>query len=174
MDGWISNYIHYKVCLAITYPIPNFNRITVEVWEWHSYDVTVMHLHSPYNHHIIFKYVITHPCCDYSSMLFNFCKMSPDMTSKLWASVVIVMAEIGRVIAGPESTCIHDVIDQKLAGSGELMVAPVRFTQTSGCIIPWQPELKCWIKLHVDLIEIQISTFWWSFRMASGHRHPSD
>ena len=29
--AWISNYIHYNVC-EITYPLPNFNGITVEVW----------------------------------------------------------------------------------------------------------------------------------------------
>ena len=27
-------YTHYKVCDEITYPIPNFNGATVEVWEW--------------------------------------------------------------------------------------------------------------------------------------------
>ena len=34
---WISactsNYIHYKVYEKITYPFPNFNGYTVEVWE---------------------------------------------------------------------------------------------------------------------------------------------
>ena len=30
----ISNYIHYKVWDKITYPFPNFNSCTVEVWEW--------------------------------------------------------------------------------------------------------------------------------------------
>ena len=30
----ISNYIHYNVCNKITYPFPNFNGCTVEVWEW--------------------------------------------------------------------------------------------------------------------------------------------
>ena len=32
--GWISNYIHYKGWDEITYPFPNFNGTTVEVWEW--------------------------------------------------------------------------------------------------------------------------------------------
>ena len=31
---WISNYIHYKVWDEITYPFPNFNSATIEVWEW--------------------------------------------------------------------------------------------------------------------------------------------
>ena len=29
-----SDYIHYKVCDEIIYPLPNFNGATVEVWEW--------------------------------------------------------------------------------------------------------------------------------------------
>ena len=28
------NYIHYEVWEEITYPFPNFNGYTVEVWEW--------------------------------------------------------------------------------------------------------------------------------------------
>ena len=31
---WISNYIHYEKWNEITYPIPNFNGCTVEVWDW--------------------------------------------------------------------------------------------------------------------------------------------
>ena len=31
---WINNYIHYKIQDEITYPFPNFNGCTVEVWEW--------------------------------------------------------------------------------------------------------------------------------------------
>ena len=31
---WISNYIHYKVYDEMTYPFPNSNGATVEVWEW--------------------------------------------------------------------------------------------------------------------------------------------
>ena len=30
----INNYIHCKVWDEITYPFPNFNGCTVEVWEW--------------------------------------------------------------------------------------------------------------------------------------------
>ena len=37
MPAWIINYIHYKVWDGITYPLPNFNGATVEVWEWISY-----------------------------------------------------------------------------------------------------------------------------------------
>ena len=29
-----SSYINYKVWDEITYPFPNFNGTTVEVWEW--------------------------------------------------------------------------------------------------------------------------------------------
>ena len=32
--AWISDSIHYKVWDEITYPLPNFNGTTVEVWEW--------------------------------------------------------------------------------------------------------------------------------------------
>ena len=31
---WISNYNHYNVWDEISYPFPNFNGATVEVWEW--------------------------------------------------------------------------------------------------------------------------------------------
>ena len=31
---WISTYIHHKVCDGITYPFPNFNSCSIEVWEW--------------------------------------------------------------------------------------------------------------------------------------------
>ena len=30
----ISNYVHYNMWGEITYPFPNFNGYTVEVWEW--------------------------------------------------------------------------------------------------------------------------------------------
>ena len=32
--AWISNFIHHKIWDEITYPFPNFNGCTVEVWEW--------------------------------------------------------------------------------------------------------------------------------------------
>ena len=31
--AWISNYTHYKVWDIITYPVPNVNGCTVDVWE---------------------------------------------------------------------------------------------------------------------------------------------
>ena len=31
---WVSNYIHYKMWDEITYIFPNYNGLTVEVWEW--------------------------------------------------------------------------------------------------------------------------------------------
>ena len=31
---WISNYFHYEIFGEITYPFPNVNAATVEVWEW--------------------------------------------------------------------------------------------------------------------------------------------
>ena len=34
ISAWISEYIHYKLWEEITYPFPNFNGCTVEVWEW--------------------------------------------------------------------------------------------------------------------------------------------
>ena len=34
ISAWISNYIHYNVWDKITYPFPNFNCATIEVWEW--------------------------------------------------------------------------------------------------------------------------------------------
>ena len=37
ISAWISNHNHYKVWEEITYPFPNFNGCTIEVWEWISY-----------------------------------------------------------------------------------------------------------------------------------------
>ena len=34
IPAWISSYILYKVCDEISYPFPNFNGCTVEIWEW--------------------------------------------------------------------------------------------------------------------------------------------
>ena len=34
IPSWIGNYIHYIVWSEITYPFPNCNGGTVEVWEW--------------------------------------------------------------------------------------------------------------------------------------------
>ena len=53
IPAWISNYIHYKVWDKITYPFPNFNGATVEVWEW----INNFILHFT-------MYVITYPCSD--------------------------------------------------------------------------------------------------------------
>ena len=39
ISACISNYVHYNVWDEITYPFPNFNGGTVEVWEWISYFV---------------------------------------------------------------------------------------------------------------------------------------
>ena len=55
MPTWRSNYIHYKVCDEISYPFPNFNGITVEVWEWIS--IFILHFTG---------YVMTYPCWDLS------------------------------------------------------------------------------------------------------------
>ena len=38
---WISNYIYYKVWNEITFPFPNINSGTVEVWEWISKNLTI-------------------------------------------------------------------------------------------------------------------------------------
>ena len=55
ISAWISsNHIHYKVCDEIIYPFPNFNGVTVEVWEWINNFIP----------HFIMD-VITHPCWDY-------------------------------------------------------------------------------------------------------------
>ena len=34
IPAWISNHIPCRVCDEITYPFPNFNGCTIEVWEW--------------------------------------------------------------------------------------------------------------------------------------------
>ena len=32
--AWISYHIHHKMWNEITYPFPNFNGATIELWEW--------------------------------------------------------------------------------------------------------------------------------------------
>ena len=34
IPAWTSNYINYKMWDEITYPFPNFNCRTVDVWDW--------------------------------------------------------------------------------------------------------------------------------------------
>ena len=53
IPAWTSNYIHYKMWDAITYPLLNFNGATVEVYEWISNFIS----------HVT-RYVITYPCWD--------------------------------------------------------------------------------------------------------------
>ena len=53
--AWITNYIHYNVWDEITYPFPNFNGTTIEVWKWISNFIP----HFPGE-------VITYPCWDQS------------------------------------------------------------------------------------------------------------
>ena len=61
IPAWISKHSHYKVWDEIIYPFPNFNRATVEVWEWISNFIP----------HFI-GHVITYSCWDYSwSILVN-------------------------------------------------------------------------------------------------------
>ena len=51
VHGWMYHNSHYKVWHNITYPSPNFNGCTVEVWEWIS----------DFTPHFI-GHVITYPC----------------------------------------------------------------------------------------------------------------
>ena len=48
----ISNYTHYELWDEITYPFPNINGATIEVWEWINNFI-------PY----FIMGVITYPCC---------------------------------------------------------------------------------------------------------------
>ena len=54
---WIStcNHMSSKLCSEITYPFPNLNDFTVEVWEW----IGTFILH-------FIMDMITYPCWDYS------------------------------------------------------------------------------------------------------------
>ena len=53
IPAWINNHIHYKVWDEISYPIPNFNGITIEAWEWISNFISQCTM-----------YVTTYPCWD--------------------------------------------------------------------------------------------------------------
>ena len=62
IPAWISNCNYHKVWDEITYPFPNFNGYTVEVWKWRSNFVPHFTGH-----------VITYPCLDWSlSMLVKW------------------------------------------------------------------------------------------------------
>ena len=50
---WISNHTHDKVWVEITYPFPNFNGVTVEVWKWISKFIPHFTRHA-----------VTYPCLD--------------------------------------------------------------------------------------------------------------
>ena len=52
-DNLVSNHRPSKMWEEITYPFPNFNSATVEVWEWISSFIP----------HILMS-VITYPCWD--------------------------------------------------------------------------------------------------------------
>ena len=53
IPAWIKNYMSSKVWEEITYPFPNFNGCTIEVWEWISNFIS---------HYI--RDIITYPCWD--------------------------------------------------------------------------------------------------------------
>ena len=55
IPAWISNYFHYKVWDEITWPFPNLNSATVDVWE------RISHFSPHFPGH-----VITYPCWDIS------------------------------------------------------------------------------------------------------------
>ena len=55
---WISNHIHYKKWGEISYPFPNFNGCTNEVWEW------ISNFISHFTGH-----VISYPCWDLSQSM---------------------------------------------------------------------------------------------------------
>ena len=51
IPAWISNHMPSRVVDQVTYPFPNFNGVTVEVWEWISNFIP----------HLMMD-VIIHPC----------------------------------------------------------------------------------------------------------------
>ena len=53
VSAWTSNHMPRKMWDEITYPFPNFNGCTVEVWEWISHFIPC----------IIMDMMITKPCC---------------------------------------------------------------------------------------------------------------
>ena len=68
ISAWISNHMPSEVWDEITYPFPNFNGCTVEVWEWVSNFVP----------HFVMD-LITYPCWDWSETTFS--KKEPHMIS---------------------------------------------------------------------------------------------
>ena len=53
IPAWVSDYIHYKVRVEVTYSFPNLNGAIVEVWEYMNYFIPHFTGH-----------VITYPCWD--------------------------------------------------------------------------------------------------------------
>ena len=68
--AWITNYIHDKVWDEITYPFPNFNGYTIEVWEWISNFIPHFAGH-----------LITYPMLRFNLKLIS--KRGPRVTSSL-------------------------------------------------------------------------------------------
>ena len=55
IPAWISNHMPSKVYEEITYPFPNFNSVTIEVWQWIDNFITLYIMNE-----------ITYPCWDLS------------------------------------------------------------------------------------------------------------
>ena len=70
ISAWISNHTPSKVWNKITYPFPNFNGATIEVWEW-------MNNFIPY----FIRDAITYPCWGESQN--HVSKIFPGLNDKI-------------------------------------------------------------------------------------------
>ena len=77
---WISNHMPSKMWDEITYPFPNFDGATIEVWEWISNFIPhfIMDL-------ITYPRLVTRVCCLLKLLLFGPPYAHKVVRSKDWA-----------------------------------------------------------------------------------------
>ena len=75
ISAWISNYMPTKVWYEITYPFPNFNGTTVEVWEW--------------------EIILSHTLYIWM-WLFVLAGVNPDQCHKFWNDPGVVYTCVGK------------------------------------------------------------------------------
>ena len=96
--AWISNHMHFIMWDEITYPFPNFNGGTVEVWEWISDFIP---------HYTWF--LITYPCWDIWRVLVVderlYLPHDEKMKMTRGGDVISVMSRYINIMAPQPSPC---------------------------------------------------------------------
>ena len=86
IPAWVNNYIHYKVWDELTYPFPNLNGTTVEVWEW------ISNFIPHFTGYVRLKLIhvgIRGPCERSRSNYIAVCRVRPDFVKPFWIFVIL-------------------------------------------------------------------------------------